>query len=593
MSEKDAVEVVKRNRKLVRDGNVVVDNAKVEAETLIAKSKALVAEHARSQAAQALLEILPQGHGSGLDADMVDGLHAAEIISKAAIRGSGGGGGGSSNGNATKIQDKDVDITARVDDTILVFKSTSDSYIHETKGAPGAHASTHENGGGDEISVAGLSGELADPQPPKAHNQALATITGHDKAAHDALGINADLVDSCHAGLVANNVFKILAAIATGDIFYIDATPQITRLPKGSDGQVLKLVSGLPAWQTEGGGTNHDILSATHTDSLAASVVRGDIIIGNSTPKWARLAKGAQYAALLMGANDPAWALITNNNIDAAAAIAESKLALNYATHALLHAASHNLAGTDELNHDNLAGFVAAEHLSLPNSIANVLSDHNKAAHDALDIDADTLDGSHAAAFALVAHNHNLADLTEKSHTSLTDKGTNTHAQVDTHLAASAPHSGHEATANKDQANGYAGLSAGSKLAASQMPTGKVKTTLSFAVTDTLAVGTDKAPTILAPCTLTITKVKLVVKTVPTGAAIIVDVNKNGTTIFTTQDNRPQIAIGETSGDSGTPDVTSLAEGDKITIDIDQIGSTITGADLTVEVVSDQTVVFS
>lgn len=32
-----------------------------------------------------------------------------------------------------------------------------------------AHASSHENGGGDEISVAGLSGELADPQPPKAH----------------------------------------------------------------------------------------------------------------------------------------------------------------------------------------------------------------------------------------------------------------------------------------------------------------------------------------------------------------------------------------------------------------------------------------
>jgi hypothetical protein len=91
------------------------------------------------------------------------------------------------------------------------------------------------------------------------------------------------------------------------------------------------------------------------------------------------------------------------------------------------------------------------------------------------------------------------------------------------------------------------------------MPTGKVKTTLSFAVTGTLAAGTDKAPTLLATCSLTITKVKLVVKTAPTGADLIVDVNKNGTTVFTTQSNRPKITAGNTTGDSGTPDVTSLA----------------------------------
>jgi len=34
---------------------------------------------------------------------------------------------------------------------------------------PADHASTHENGGGDEISVAGLSGLLADPQTPLSH----------------------------------------------------------------------------------------------------------------------------------------------------------------------------------------------------------------------------------------------------------------------------------------------------------------------------------------------------------------------------------------------------------------------------------------
>ena len=122
--------------------------------------------------------------------------------------------------------------------------------------------------------------------------------------------------------------------------------------------------------------------------------------------------------------------------------------------------------------------------------------------------------------------------------------------------------------------------------------TATVKTTLTFAVVGTLAAGADKAPTLLAPCTLSIVKVKLVVKTAPTGQAIIVDVNKNGTTIFTTQANRPQIAAGSTTGDSGTPDVTALAEGDKLTVDVDQVGSGTAGADLTVEVVCNQSVAF-
>lgn len=36
-------------------------------------------------------------------------------------------------------------------------------------GAPGTHAISHQDGGSDEINVAGLSGVLADDQPPQAH----------------------------------------------------------------------------------------------------------------------------------------------------------------------------------------------------------------------------------------------------------------------------------------------------------------------------------------------------------------------------------------------------------------------------------------
>jgi len=85
--------------------------------------------------------------------------------------------------------------------------------------------------------------------------------------------------------------------------------------------------------------------------------------------------------------------------------------------------------------------------------------------------------------------------------------------------------------------------------------------------------------------TLTVSKVFLAVGTAPTGAAIIVDIHKSGTTIFTTQGNRPQIAVGEHTGYTTTIDITTLEDGEYLTADIDQIGSAVVGEDLTVHVV--------
>ena len=84
--------------------------------------------------------------------------------------------------------------------------------------------------------------------------------------------------------------------------------------------------------------------------------------------------------------------------------------------------------------------------------------------------------------------------------------------------------------------------------------------------------------------TFTITKVKLSVSTAPTGSTIIVDVNKNDTTLFTTQSNRPAISTSAFSGQSTTIQNNSFADGDYLTFDIDQIGSTIAGAYLTVQI---------
>lgn len=73
--------------------------------------------------------------------------------------------------------------------------------------------------------------------------------------------------------------------------------------------------------------------------------------------------------------------------------------------------------------------------------------------------------------------------------------------------------------------------------------------------------------------------------TAPTGASIIVDVDKDGTTIYTTQANRPEIAISGFVSALETPDVTSWADGSYLNVEIDQVGSTVVGADLTVGII--------
>lgn len=85
--------------------------------------------------------------------------------------------------------------------------------------------------------------------------------------------------------------------------------------------------------------------------------------------------------------------------------------------------------------------------------------------------------------------------------------------------------------------------------------------------------------------TCTISKVFICLNTAPTGSAVIVDVHKNGTTIFTNQAHRPQIAISGNTGVTTSVDVSSWLDGEYLTVDIDQIGSTIPGSDLTVHIV--------
>lgn len=106
---------------------------------------------------------------------------------------------------------------------------------------------------------------------------------------------------------------------------------------------------------------------------------------------------------------------------------------------------------------------------------------------------------------------------------------------------------------------------------------------LTFTVSGSLITGTGQSRW-YAPDALTINNVLVSVGTAPTGSSLIFDVNKNGTTVFTTQANRPTITASSNTDLTSAPDVTSLSAGDYLTIDIDQIGSTVAGANAVVQI---------
>ena len=187
-------------------------------------------------------------------------------------------------------------------------------------------------------------------------------------------------------------------------------------------------------------------------------------------------------------------------------------------------------------------------------------------------LDSDLLDGVQGSGYLKDLSGEDLADLGTREHHDLNGLGDDDHGAV--YLAKDnttpyTPGSDYHPATKK-----YVDDSSGGRAIVGQFI---------LPCTGELSVGTDVSPLpIFAGATLTITEVYAYVKTAPVGASLIVDVNKNGTTIFTNQSNRPTIASGSNSDTSGAPDVTSLSKNDVLTIDVDQIGSSTAGSDLIV-----------
>lgn len=133
------------------------------------------------------------------------------------------------------------------------------------------------------------------------------------------------------------------------------------------------------------------------------------------------------------------------------------------------------------------------------------------------------------------------------------------------------------------------------------LPAGTIVTTATNKPTECLAIacsdestaltaGTAKT-TIRMPYAFTLTEVRASVTTAPTGASLLtVDINENGTTILSTKLTFD--ASEKTTTTAATAAVisdTALANDAEITIDIDQIGSTIAGAGLKIYLIGTRT----
>ena len=109
----------------------------------------------------------------------------------------------------------------------------------------------------------------------------------------------------------------LAGTVTRGDIIVGNSTPKWSRLAKGTAGTYLRSDGIDAAWSALQlvDLPNHNLLSTTHGDTVAASPARGDIIVANSTPAWTRLAKGASGTYLRSDGTDPSYSILSETEL--------------------------------------------------------------------------------------------------------------------------------------------------------------------------------------------------------------------------------------------------------------------------------------
>ncbi len=211
----------------------------------------------------------------------------------------------------------------RTDEDKLYRRNNGNDAWDTVVAGVGAHASTHENSGGDEVSVAGLSGELADDQPPKAHLLGSSTHTQDTLANLNAKVSDATLIDTTDSRLSddrdptshasshesgGGDAIKLDDLAATEDNTDLDSsTSKHGLLPKLGGGTTNYLRAD-GTWVAPPGGTDPDAIHDNVTGEINAidskeSPVGADVLIIEDSA--ASFAKKKVSITNLPGGADP------------------------------------------------------------------------------------------------------------------------------------------------------------------------------------------------------------------------------------------------------------------------------------------------
>ena len=365
---------------------------------------------------------------------------------------------------------------------------------------------------------------------------------------------------------------------AAGDLYVGTGPDATTRLPIGAEGEVLTVTAGVPSWEPGGGGAVDSVNGQTGVVVLTASDVGADPAGSAAAAQAAAITASLQKAANLSDLNNPGTAR-TNLGLG------------NSATRNVGTTAGTVAAGDDTRIVNAIQSTIvdAAGDIIVATAADTVARLPAGSANEVLTIVAGVPSWEPAQGGAVDSVNGQTGVVVLTAG----DVGAIPEAIMDAKgdiIAASAA----------DTPVRVAVGANGTVLRANSAATPGVEwDTLDLFLPDVqfnddrpvITAGNGVARWYNRGAALTIVGAWVSAGVVPTGADIIVDVNVNGSTIYSTQANRPTVPATTNGGAiSATPDTTALAVGDYLTVDIDQIGSTIAGGRIVVGIVVQQTV---